>query len=110
MSSLVLDIVFDLVVNQLGSTQMALDVLLGDGAAATQVLRVTEQLVHDSSELVSSAYREAAATGYQVVRLAELAVIGSENDGDAIDRRLIDVVDATAETTAHHSQLSIAVQ
>ena len=60
--------------------------------------------------VVSAVDAPASATGYYVVRLLELAVVGAEEDGLAEGDGLEDVVDAHAEAAADLSYVGIAVE
>lgn len=85
------------------------DIAAGGFCGRAIGLGICEKVVGDVIELTRVVHLEAGSGIKQIARLAEVLVVGTDDDRDAIDRCFWDVVNANAEAAAHHCQLTIAV-
>ena len=66
--------------------------------------------VHGCRECVGIVNTHGTIQFNQVLGLLELVVLGTKNHGNAIDGRLVDVVDAHTKSAAHVGRLAIAIE
>ena len=99
-----------LLVDAVGGTRVGVDVVAGGAACLLQGVVVAEQAVEDSMALLCIVYSKSSTTLLEFESLAELLVTWAEDDGNAIDSSLRDVVNARAKTTANVGDFAIAIE
>ena len=96
-------------INDVGGTGVVGDIAAGSVGGTAIGVGIREEMVGDAIELLGIMNLKAGSGIQQITGLAEVLVVGTDDDGDAIDRTFGDIMDAYAEATAHHCQLTIAV-
>ena len=99
-----------IVVDAVGGAGVVVDVVAGGAASLLQGVVVAEQAVEDSMALLCIVDSKSSTTLLEFESLAELLVTWSEDDGNAIDGSLRDVVNARAKTTANVGDFAIAIE
>lgn len=98
-----------MVVDFAGGAEVALDVAGGGSSRFCKVGAVGEEAVGKRGVALFVADAECSALCYQVSRLFEFAIVGSENHRNAIYGSLVDVVDAHSEASAYVGCVGIAI-
>lgn len=96
-------------VDDVGGSGVLGDVAAGGFCCHAIGLAVCEEVVGDVIELIRIVHLEAGSGIKQIACLTEVMVVGTNDDGNAIDSSFRDVVNAYAEAAAHHCQLTIAI-
>ena len=75
----------------------------------TERFRISDEVVHEGREGGGILILERTATSLECLCLAELLIVGTKDDGDAIHSGFGHIVDAYAKATSDKRHLTIAI-
>ena len=99
----------DGVENLVGRPGMVGDILARCGAGIFHHIRMCHEVVEERLEILRTLDFETASSRQEVLGFAETVVVGTDDDGNAVDRCLGDIVDTHAESATDIRHAGIAV-
>ena len=96
--------------DEVGGAQMSLNVVKAHFTAARESVGIGSKRVDDLCEFIGVSNAKSAAARYQVGCFLEFLVVRSDDYRNAIDSRLVDVVDTGPESATHVGHLSILIK